>query len=136
VRRVLGAPSAVKVTQSGEFNLIVAVLPLNNAREFLSTLRAEDSQSRRAAVLVVLDENVDADRAKALTDQGNRVVPSTLSLEEVQKEAEILIRVAPRVAVKANARVRFGSPSAEQITLPVGNVSSTGVLLYSKDAPP
>src|SRR2546421_10321008 len=101
VRRVLGVPAAVKLTQEFPFDLVVLVLPLGNAREFVSTIRAQDSQCRRAGVLVVLNEATDPQKARALTEQGSRVLPPASTAEEIEREALLLVRVAPRVPVKA-----------------------------------
>jgi len=136
VRRVLVAPTALKLIRRSPFDLIVVVLPFEAADMLLGRVRSEGSPCRRTGVLLVADAGLDAERAAVLSERANRVLPPSCTPEELQSAAELLLRAAPRVSVRASARLRFGAQGIESRTLAVENLSATGMLLSGSDPPP
>ena len=138
VRRMLAVPTALKLIRKSPFDLIVVVLPFASAEVLLQRVRAEGSACRRTGVLLIADEELELglERAAALSEMANRVLPSSCAPEDLQHAAELLVDAAPRVSVRASARLRFGAQGVESRTLAVENLSATGMLLSGGETPP
>jgi len=129
------ASAAVRHLREAYFDLVLVVLPVLGAERVLGAVRAPDSASRRASVLVVgAHEELEPDDLP-FGRHANRLIPGGASLVEFQQELATLLAVPPRADVPAGARLQLTLPTGVQLELRLENLSTSGMLLRASEPP-
>jgi hypothetical protein len=136
VRKLVRPDASFRVADEPPDDLLAVVMPFERAVARLGDLRGERSPWRQTAVLVLVDRASPQRADPGLISLANRVLPLSSSDREVQQAVLDLLRVAPRVAVRATLRARLASSPDDTKTFRVDNVSSAGMLLRTREPMP
>ena len=136
VQRLLRPSGPIQLAEEAPRDLIVVVAPIANAGRLFARARAEGSPWRHTPVLLVAERSTRSELDPALTRFANRMVPTTVSPDEFQREVADLLDVAPRVAVQASVQLRLVTYESEPRILPVENLSTTGMFVASDEPLP
>jgi hypothetical protein len=124
--------ATIELVQSISFDTIVIGFPVSTVAlaRFLEVARAEGSACRRAGLVLVTDPE-HGDEARTLIGKGaNRVVTADALESELVEAVAGLARPAPRLSVKAPARIRlFADGRPLRIMAQIENLSTSGMLL-------
>jgi hypothetical protein len=119
----------IQLAEEAPQDVIVIVPPIANAARLFGRARAVGSPWRHTGVLLVAERSERARLDPALTRFANRVVPPEVSSDEFQREVADLLKVAARVAVHASIELRLVPSEAAPRTVPVENLSATGMFV-------
>jgi len=135
VVRAEHASAAVRRLRESYFDLLLVVLPALGADRVLAAVRAADSASRRAGVLVVgAHEELESDDLP-FGRHANRLIPGGASPVEFQQELTTLLAVPPRAEIPGGARLQLTLPTGVQLDLRIENLSTSGMLLRAAEPP-
>ena len=115
------------------FELLIATYPLRGEltiEEFIGAIRHEGSNCRNAGLLLVAEPG-SLDEAAGWIDHGaNRVIGTEWADARVWQAVGDLLKVAPRVALRALVQIELGAQaSQESELLRTENISISGMLL-------
>lgn len=124
--------AAIEQASAVAFDALVASYPLStdSTQAFLSALRRPSSASRRAAFIFVVTSAARSNAEAFLGWGANRVVGVEDAPRMLPGLLDRLLRVAPRVNVKAVSRLDLASQAlSHRVLCQTVNVSATGMLV-------
>ncbi len=124
--------TTLELVQSIPFDSIIVGFPVSDEAldRFLESARADGSPCRRSGLVLVADPG-HGDSARALIGRGANRIVTTDELEKGLVEAvEDLGRAAPRLSVRAPARIKLFSVGRPlRVMAQIENLSTSGMLL-------
>lgn len=138
VNRVPSGAGALVLIGNVKYNLVVAGMPLPDLglKEFLSSLRALDSESGGSPLVILAPEGDVPALSKALHDDLLRVVSETASEADLQRAVSEVLGVAARTSSRLLVEMAVGiEGSAQRRLVQTQNLSETGMLLRASTAP-
>jgi len=138
VNRLASPARALELLREVPFHLVIVGHPLPDltAERFVRALRAGDSASRHAGLLVITASDPRPELLRLVGHGVNRVVAATEPAEVLLREAAELLEVEPRVRTRAlvRAEIECGLGTAAFLAQ-TENVSATGALIRSERRP-
>lgn len=139
VNRVPSGAGALVLIGNVKYSLIVAGMPLPDLglKEFLSSLRAIDSESGGSPIVILAPEADVPALSKALHSDLLRVVSETAAEGDLQRAVSEVLGVAARTSTRLLVEMEVGLEGSPQRRLvQTQNLSETGMLLRASAAPP
>jgi DNA-binding NarL/FixJ family response regulator len=138
VNRVPSGAGALVLVGNVKYNLVLAGLPLPDLglQEFLSSLRALDSEGVGSPLVVLAPEPDVPALSKALEGDLLKVVSETAEEREIQRAISEVLGVAARTSTRLMVDMEVAISGASQRRLvQTQNLSETGMLLRASESP-
>ncbi|MCP4898334.1 MAG: hypothetical protein GY906_15275 [bacterium] len=123
----------IELCAKTRFDVVVAGYPIPAAQfgRFISALRAQHSACRRAGLILLTGPGALDDGLRLVGHGVNKVLSRNSSPVHLQQAIDDLLRIAPRVTVRASARIvpRREERGPHVALCQTVNVSRTGMLL-------
>lgn len=136
VHRVLRAAAALKVAATVDFDLVLAVAPLEDMAlgRYVAAVRAPDSPCRRAGVVILAEAGEELEASRRLLSEGaNRVLPLDCDDQVLADTVTALLMVAPRRRVHAVLKADLAFGQRRRLVLhQTENLSVSGALVRAE----
>jgi DNA-binding NarL/FixJ family response regulator len=132
VHRATWDDTTLDLVQTTSFDAIIIGFPVSDAAlsQFLATARSEGSACSRAGLVLVSDPDHEEQAHDMIGRGANRVVAANDLTGGIVDAVEDLARSAPRLSVRAPARIKlFSDGRPLRVMAQIENLSTSGMLL-------